>query len=87
MPVLNPPTSPLEKLVDLLGAFKAGKVPSQAQLDTLIRKVLASEVLDVHTGLGSGYGPVSDDVRKVVLDVRECLQVMLDAGGVINREL
>lgn len=83
---MNPPTSPLEKLVDILGALKAGKVPSQAQLNIIIRELLQSEVLQANSGLGAGYGPVSDDVGKVVMDVRECLQVVLDAGGVINRE-
>ena len=84
--LLPSPTSPLEKVVDVLGALKAGKLPSQAQLNAIIRELMSSEVLDTQSGMASGYGPVSDDVRKVVLDVRECLQTILDAGGVINCE-
>ncbi|KAF7976112.1 hypothetical protein HWV62_7545 [Athelia sp. TMB] len=82
--LLPSPTSPLEKVIDVLGALKAGKLPSQAQLSAIIRELMFSEVLDTQSGMASGYGPVSDDVRKVVLDVRECLQTILDAGGVIN---
>lgn len=75
---LLPPTSNVQKAIDVLAALKAKKFPSQDQLNAFLQVILRSEVLNVH-GI-SGYGPVSDDARKVVLDVRECIDALLQIG-------
>lgn len=61
----------------MLAALKAHKLPSQVQIDAAVRALLNSDVLDVS---GLGYGPVSDDARKVVGDVRECLEALGQIG-------
>lgn len=75
---LPPPTSHVQKAVDVLAALKAKKFPSQDQLNAFLQVLLRSEVLNIH-GI-SGYGPVSDDACKVILDVRECIAALLLIG-------
>lgn len=79
--LLPPPTSHLQKVVDVLAALKAKKLPSQNQLNAILQVLLRSDVLNVH-----GYRPTSDDARKVVLDVRECVQALLQIGLEKNGE-
>ena len=43
-------------------------------------------MLDVNGNGVSGYGPVSDDVRKVVLDARELVEAVLMIGMEKNSE-
>lgn len=75
---LPPPKSLVEKAVDILAALKANKLPSQSQLNTFLQLTLRSDFLEVQ-GL-PGYGPVSDDARKVILDLRECVDAILQIG-------
>lgn len=81
---LPPSTSHVQKAVDVLAALKAKKLPSQDQLNAFLRVLLCSEVLDVH-GI-TGYGPISDDARKIVLDVRGCIDALLQIGMEKNCE-
>ena len=75
---LPEPTSRFQKGIDVLAALKANKLPSQEQLNSFLRLVLHADVLDVD-GV-AGHGPVSDDVKKVVFDVRESVEAVLQIG-------
>ncbi|KIM72026.1 hypothetical protein PILCRDRAFT_16512 [Piloderma croceum F 1598] len=77
---LPEPTSHIQKAIDVLAALKANKLPSQNQLNLFLQSVLRSDVLDVNGHGVTGYGPVSDDARKVILDLRECIEAVLQIG-------
>jgi hypothetical protein len=78
------PTTKFQKAIDALAALKANKLPSQNQLHSFLQVLLRSDVLDV--GVTPGHGPVGDDARNVVLDVRECLEAALQIGMEKNGE-
>ena len=75
---LPKPTSRFQKAIDILAALKANKLPSQDQLNGFLQCLLRAEVLDV--GGVAGHGPVSNDVKKVVLDARELFEAVLQIG-------
>ena len=81
---LPEPTSHFQKAIDVLAALKANKLPSQDQFNAVLRLFLRADVLDVD-GV-AGHGPVSDDVKKVVLDVRELVEAGLQIGMEKNGE-
>jgi len=83
---LPEPTSHIQKAIDVLAALKANKLPSQNQLNSFLQSVLRSDVLDVNGHGVTGYGPVSDDARKVILDLRECIEAVLQIGMEKNGE-
>jgi hypothetical protein len=83
---LPEPTSHVQKAIDVLAAFKANKLPSQSQLNSFLRSVLHSDVLDVNGHGVTGYGPISDDTRKAILDLRECIEAVLQIGLEKNSE-
>jgi hypothetical protein len=83
---LPEPNSHFQKAIDVLAALKANKYPSQDQLNSFFQLLLRSDVLDVNGNGVSGYGPVSDDVRKVVLDARELVEAVLMIGMEKNSE-
>ena len=71
----------VDKLVDILVAFNAGKLPSQAQLSRFLRILLSSELLRQESGIKTtSVGPMSKDGRKVLNDVRNLVQSMLQFG-------
>ena len=78
------PTTKFQKVIDVLAALKANKLPSQDQFNLFLQVLLRSDVLDV--GVTPGHGPVGDDARKVVLDARECLEAALQIGMEKNGE-
>ncbi|TFK22150.1 hypothetical protein FA15DRAFT_758208 [Coprinopsis marcescibilis] len=76
-----------EKLVDIVAAFRAGKLPTQDQISRLLQLALNSELLKdsaVHTGIDPkvvhGFGPTSKQGRKVLGDVRNVIQAVLTFG-------
>ena len=75
---LPEPTSYFQKAIDILAALKANKLPSQDQLNAFLRLFLRTDMLDVDKV--AGHGPVSDHVKKVVLDVREVIEATVQIG-------
>ena len=71
----------VDKIVDILVAFNAGKLPSQAQLSRFLQILLSSELLK-HDGSKktTSVGPMSKDGQKVLNDVRNLVQSMLQFG-------
>ena len=73
----------VDKIVDILVAFNAGKLPSQAQLSRFLQILLSSELLR-HDGSASkkttSVGPMSKNGQKVLNDVRNLVQSMLQFG-------
>ncbi|KAL1697510.1 hypothetical protein GGG16DRAFT_107426 [Schizophyllum commune] len=76
---LPPPRSDIERLADALGAFQVGKLPSQAQIDTLLFRLLRSNVFDVD-GRIQGSGPISRHGRQVVQDAHDVLEALKQFG-------
>ncbi|KAG6833041.1 hypothetical protein H0H87_012052 [Tephrocybe sp. NHM501043] len=77
-PPLPPPHSPLDKLVDVLAGFQAGKLPSQEQLEVILRSVLCSDLLKDDPQFLSG--PLSGNGKRVVADLNEALEATLQFG-------
>ena len=84
---LPPPRSDIERLADALGALQLGKLPSQAQIDTVLFRLLRSKIFDVD-GKIRGSGPISRHGRQVVQDVHDVLEALkqfgLDKNGKIS---
>ncbi|KAI4529006.1 hypothetical protein K525DRAFT_230140 [Schizophyllum commune Loenen D] len=76
---LPPPRSDIERLADALGAIQVGKLPSQAQIDTLLFRLLRSNVFDID-GKIHGSGPISHHGRQVVQDVHDVLEALKQFG-------
>ncbi|KAL1713260.1 hypothetical protein EV715DRAFT_296236 [Schizophyllum commune] len=76
---LPPPRSDIERLADALGAFQVGKLPSQAQIDTLLFRLLRSNIFDFD-GKIHGSGTISRHGRQVVLDVHDVLEALKQFG-------
>jgi hypothetical protein len=82
----EPPIAPkLHKAADVLAAINSRKLPSQDQLNSILRKLLKSNVLSDPAAL-AGYGPLSDRSRKVMVDARELIEATLQIGMEKNRE-
>ncbi|PPQ70990.1 hypothetical protein CVT24_009945 [Panaeolus cyanescens] len=74
-------TTALDKVIDAITAFKAGKLPSQTQIEHALRGLLNSEFLQEEGGpTMAGNGPFSKEGRKVLGDVRELVQAVLEFG-------
>ena len=84
---LPPPRSDIERLADALGALQVGKLPSQAQIDTLLFRLLRSNIFDFD-GKIHGSGTISRHGRQVVQDVHDVLEALkqfgLDKNGKIS---
>ena len=70
----------VDKIVDILVAFNAGKLPSQAQLSRFLQIILSSELLRQDGSRETSVGPMSKDGRKVLNDVRNLVQSVLQFG-------
>ena len=74
----------VDKIIDILVAFNAGKLPSQAQLSRFLQILLSSELLredgEGIIGKATSVGPMSKDGRKVLNDIRNLVQSMLQFG-------
>ena len=70
-----------EKVADVLAALHAGKLPSQAQIDSALRKLLHSEFFDVDSEPENGSGGALDGSMKgFVRDMREVAEAVLQIG-------
>ncbi|KAF8908630.1 hypothetical protein CPB84DRAFT_169310 [Gymnopilus junonius] len=81
--VVNPERPAVDKIVDVLAAFNAGKLPTQDQISKFLQVLLKSELLRDLQDKGKvvpGYGPLSKDGRKVLADVRFLIQAALQFG-------
>ncbi|KAL1703719.1 hypothetical protein EV121DRAFT_207274 [Schizophyllum commune] len=76
---LPPPRSDIERFADALGAIQVGKLPSQAQSDALLFRLLHSNIFDVD-GKIHGSGPISRHGRQVVQDVHDVLEALKQFG-------
>ncbi|KAF5383154.1 hypothetical protein D9615_004963 [Tricholomella constricta] len=70
----------LDKSADALAAFQAGKLPSQQQLDVFIRTITGSSLLHYDSQAFNGAGPLSENGRRVLNDIREVLESVLQLG-------
>ncbi|KAF8799742.1 hypothetical protein BYT27DRAFT_7119732 [Phlegmacium glaucopus] len=71
----------IDKIIDILAAFNAGKLPSQTQLSKFLRNLLKSELLKQDgRKIISSAGPMSKEGRKVLGDVRNLVQAILQFG-------
>ncbi|KAL1941942.1 hypothetical protein VTO73DRAFT_6472 [Trametes versicolor] len=79
---LPPPKTPFEKIADVVAAVRAGKLPSQQQLDGTLRSLLASGVLDTADGLDGAAGEenTADAAKRVVDCAREACHALLQFG-------
>ena len=86
-------TTVIDKIIDILVVLNTGKLPSQTQLSKFLQSLLSSQLLKPgHVTAGSNktsvHGPLSKEGRKVLNDVRNLVQAMLQFGleknGIIN---
>ena len=72
----------VNKLVAILTAVTAGRLPSQDQLSVFLRFILNSELLreGTRTDVLSGNGPMSKQGRKVLSELRNIFQATLQFG-------
>lgn len=78
-----PPSSSfsLDKIINVITAIKAGKLPSQSQIEDGFKALLTSEFLQDEGGpTMGGNGPFSKQGRRVLADVREMVQALLEFG-------
>ncbi|KAI0697282.1 hypothetical protein BC835DRAFT_1339033 [Cytidiella melzeri] len=68
----------LVKLADMVAALNAGKLPTQSQLNHMIRLLLRSSAFG--QPIDSSYGTLSDVGKEVVSDFRELLESLLLLG-------
>lgn len=72
----TPSHAHLTKAVDIIAALRAGKLPSQEQLNGILRTVLQQTALES----GSANGPLSEHGRQVVSDLRNLVDAFLALG-------
>ncbi|PPQ78792.1 hypothetical protein CVT26_005699 [Gymnopilus dilepis] len=73
----------VDKVVDVLAALNAGKLPTQDQISRFLQVLLKSELLKDVEDKGKvipGYGPLSTQGRKVLADIRALVQAALQFG-------
>ena len=75
----------LEKVVDIVAAFKAGKLPTQNQIARILQLVLTSDLLKDALNQGSrlagprdGTGPTSLRGVRALQDLRAVIQAVLE---------
>ncbi|KAL5485387.1 hypothetical protein ACEPAI_8029 [Sanghuangporus weigelae] len=74
--------TPYEKVADVLASLHAGKLPSQQQIDSALRKLLRSDFFDVDSvsGHGGNGDALDEGVRKVISDGRDVAGILLQVG-------
>ncbi|KAH9054954.1 hypothetical protein EDB87DRAFT_1567871 [Lactarius vividus] len=75
----------MDKTTSVIAALRAGKQPSQSQTNTLIEKLLLSELLQVEQTTGGG-GELSQNGRKLARDLRGILEAYKTYGAHKNRD-
>jgi hypothetical protein len=73
------------KLAPAMAALKAGKLPSQDQLDKLLKAALDSDVLSPGIGRGgSRTGRLSEEGARVVRAIRKVMEASIHLGEAKN---
>ncbi|KAH9019658.1 hypothetical protein EDB84DRAFT_1516681 [Lactarius hengduanensis] len=75
----------MDKTTSVIAALRAGKQPSQSQTNTLIEKLLLSDLLQVEQTTGGG-GELSQNGRKLARDLRGILEAYKTYGAHKNRD-
>jgi Family of unknown function (DUF5923) len=70
----------LHKLADITGALQKGKLPSQDQLNIILQSILKSDLFHDEGHVMSGYGSLSQNGRRVLQDMRETIESILQIG-------
>lgn len=73
-----------QKLAEIVGAFRAGKLPSQEQTTAALQKLLRSDVLA--RGSIGRTGRLSDKGIKVVDDFKQVIEMIIQVGMAKNGE-
>jgi hypothetical protein len=80
-PSVERETTVIDKITNILVDLNTGKLPSQTQLSKFLQNLLSSQLLKQdHGNKTSGHGPLSKEGRKVLSDVRNLVQAMLQFG-------
>ncbi|KAL5523594.1 hypothetical protein ACEPAG_7767 [Sanghuangporus baumii] len=74
--------TPYEKVADVLASLHAGKLPSQQQIDSALRKLLRSELFDVDSvsGHGGDGDALDESAKKIISDGRDVAGILLQVG-------
>lgn len=75
------------KLAEFLDAIQKGKLPSQDQLNIILRTILKSSLLRDDSHVVPRYGSLSQSGERVLEDVREMVEALLQIGMEKNGEL
>lgn len=70
----------VDKIVDVLAALHAGKLPTQDQLARFLKYLLDSELLKEDDKVLHGKSPLTKQSRKVVRDANGLVQALLQFG-------
>lgn len=70
----------VDKIVDVLAAFNAGKLPTQDQIARFLQYLLNSELLKEDDKALHGRSPLTKQSRKVVRDANGLMQALLQFG-------
>jgi hypothetical protein len=76
---LGPSRDVLVKAAAAFGALSAGKLPTEGQLEHVLRSCLHSTILNDKDAIG-GRGPLSQNGRKLLADTREVIEAVLQVG-------
>ena len=81
---MEPPTkSYIAKFVDVLAALKSGKLPSQEQINDVLRRVISSHILEDED---FGSSPEEKERRRLLSRTREFVEATLVVGSEKNGE-
>ena len=76
----SPSLIKFEKAADVFAALQARKLPTQNQIDRILMIALKSDALDVSSLGKAAYGPLSTVGKRVISDVRDVLETVLQLG-------
>ncbi|KAG6844031.1 hypothetical protein H0H93_016717, partial [Arthromyces matolae] len=74
----SPPLSSFEKVADIIAALQSGKLPSQDQLDNILRQFLRSTFLNDDQRFISGR--LSQNGNRILMDTRDLIGALLQFG-------
>lgn len=81
----RPSQAQLSKLADIVAAVKSGKLPSEEQVEQVLRRVLDSDVLS-EGPYNYSYGSLSTSGREVVAGLKQVIDAVLLFGHEKNGE-
>jgi hypothetical protein len=77
---LEPPEPLFYKIAEFLNALQKGKLPSQDQLNIILQNILKSSLLRDDSHVVPRYGSLSQSGERVLDDVREMVEALLQIG-------